>query len=89
MTILNSPPPPCFVFGAAASSVGTEAIGGQSKGEGDKAGTGTLLGRKRARLMPAGSFDKVTPEAGEDRGRESPRGGARASLKLTLTLTQR
>lgn len=35
----------------------------------DKGGGGNLLGKKRARLMPARPFEKVTPEAGEEGGR--------------------
>ena len=75
VTMLSLTPPPsphspprCFVFGTAASGIGTTAIGGQEGAGGDKAGTGMLLGRKRARLMPAGCLEKVTPEAGEGWG---------------------
>eukprot|EP00904_Undaria_pinnatifida_P011151 jgi/Undpi1/7166/HiC_scaffold_22.g09640.m1 len=53
----------CFVVLAAANGIGAEAIGGQAGAEADKAGTQMLLGRKRARLMPARTFEKVTAEA--------------------------
>lgn len=53
-------------FGAgAARTIAAEAVEGSAGKEGDRAGAMLLAGRKRARLMPARTYEKVTPEGGE------------------------
>lgn len=53
---------------AAAASGGIAAKGMSEGGDKDKdkmGGGGLLAGKKRARLLPERTFEKVTPEAGE------------------------
>lgn len=54
---------------AGASSGIASGVGGDGVGEkSDDCAGNALLGRKRARLMPARGFEKITPEAGEGEG---------------------
>lgn len=51
---------------AASSGIAAEAVGEGGDKDKDKT-SGSLVGKKRARLLPERSFEKVTPEAGEDK----------------------